>query len=434
MPPPSYLYAENFRGFSKAVIPIEAVNFLVGENSTGKTSILALLNLLASPPFWFNLQFNGPDHEFGGFRDIMSTRTQQEFFTIGTIQRGKFKPDGIEGWVGVLASFRESEGLPLLASIAHIKGDKIICLRPHNESFKFLKIDLSEDFSSKSPEEVFSHFEIHANKSLDAYSDLPQKIPSGLPPIHLLSIVESVIGSEDKKSRHSGFMLPGFGHDLVWLAPIRTRPRRTYDGYGKDFSPEGEHTPYELRKRLKSEEKAKAFRAALESFGKSSGLFRKVTVHNLGRETSAPFELLVTLSGTPLRINSVGYGVSQALPVIVEMLIQPKNSSFAIQQPEVHLHPKAQAALGDLLFRMAESEQKRFVIETHSDFMIDRFRQNMRDEAGQKLKAQILFFERSGEGNRVTPIPIQSTGEYPTEQPNTFREFFLKEQLNILGL
>ena len=430
----SYLYAENFRGFSKAVIPIEGVNFLVGENSTGKTSILALLNLLSSHTFWFNLQFNGPDHEFGGFRDIMSTRAEEDFFTIGSIQRVQSKQENVDGWFGILASFRESEGLPVLASIAQIKGDKIICLRPHGESFKFLKVDLPSDFSIKDAEQALSFFEEQANRPLEEYSEMPQKLPPGLPPIHLLSIIESVITSEEKKSRFANAFLPGVIRELIWLAPIRTRPRRTYDGYGKEFNPEGEHTPYELRKRLKSEEKAKAFRSALEKFGKSSGLFRKVTVHNLGREASAPFELLITLAGTPLRINSVGYGVSQVLPVIVEMLVQPKNSWFAIQQPEVHLHPKAQAALGDLLFQTAETEQKRFVIETHSDFMIDRFRQNMREKSAHKVKAQVLFLERSGEGNKLTVIPIQPNGEYSTEQPDTFRDFFLKEQLSILGL
>jgi len=433
MPALSYLYAENFRGFSKAVIPIQGVNFLVGENSTGKTSILALLNLVSSHTFWFNLQFNDTDHEFGGFRDIKSTNANADFFTIGTIQRTQAK-GGENSWVGILASFRESEGLPTLASIGQLRGDRIFCLRPHGKSYKFLKVQLANDFSDKKAEQVFSFFEEHANKTLDQYSDLPNDIPSVLPVIHLLSVIESYIDKEEKNSRFANVFLPGITGNLIWLAPIRTRPRRTYDGYGKEFNPEGEHTPYELRKRLKSEEKAKVFSSALERFGKSSGLFRKVTVHNLGREASAPFELLITLSGTPLRINSVGYGVSQVLPVIVEMLVQPRNSWFAIQQPEVHLHPKAQAALGDVLFQVAENERKGFLIETHSDFMIDRFRQNFRKQPEHKISAQILFLERSGEGNKFTAIPIQPNGEYSADQPESFRDFFLKEQLNILGL
>ena len=67
-----FLYLDNFRGFSNTVIPLKPVNFLVGENSTGKTSLLALLNLLSSSSFWLSQDFNSADYEFGGFKDILS--------------------------------------------------------------------------------------------------------------------------------------------------------------------------------------------------------------------------------------------------------------------------------------------------------------------------------------------------------------------------
>jgi hypothetical protein len=250
----------------------------------------------------------------------------------------------------------------------------------------------------------------------------------------LLSIVETLIAGKGEPKENIFFQMPIGMSEFVWLAPIRTRPRRTYDGYGKEYSPEGEHTPYELRKRLHPTNKAKVFCSALEKFGKVSGLFRKVGIHNLGKGAAAPFELLVTLSDSQLRINSVGYGVSQALPVVVEMLVRDKGAWFAIQQPEVHLHPRAQAALGDLLFQMTELEQKHFVIETHSDFMVDRFRLNMRRTKQHKVKAQVVFFERHGDGNKLSIIPIQTDGDYSPEQPKTFRDFFVKEQLSILGI
>ena len=41
----NYIYVDNYRGFSKTLVPIGEVNFLVGENSTGKTSILGLIKL-----------------------------------------------------------------------------------------------------------------------------------------------------------------------------------------------------------------------------------------------------------------------------------------------------------------------------------------------------------------------------------------------------
>ena len=52
-----YIYMNNFRGFSDTLIPLSQISFLVGENSTGKSSFLKLLYLLASPNFWFSPEF-----------------------------------------------------------------------------------------------------------------------------------------------------------------------------------------------------------------------------------------------------------------------------------------------------------------------------------------------------------------------------------------
>jgi predicted ATPase len=139
------------------------------------------------------------------------------------------------------------------------------------------------------------------------------------------------------------------------------------------------------------------------------------------------------LDGTPLNLINVGYGVSQSLPVFVEIVSRPKGSWFAIQQPEVHLHPRAQAALGDAIFDMAVTDVKRFLIETHSDFTIDRFRLNYRRKT-RKPSSQILFFERQNKQNTVTPLAISAKGELPVDQPDGYRKFFIKEQMDLLGL
>ena len=66
------IYMHNFRGFNDTALSLANVNFLVGENSAGKSSVLALINLISSADFWFSQNFNSPDYEFGAFRDIVS--------------------------------------------------------------------------------------------------------------------------------------------------------------------------------------------------------------------------------------------------------------------------------------------------------------------------------------------------------------------------
>ena len=81
---------------------------------------------------------------------------------------------------------------------------------------------------------------------------------------------------------------------------------------------------------------------------------------SFGRGANPRFELDVVLDGKALNILNVGYGVSQSLPIMVELLAREKDTWFAIQEPEIHLHPRAQAALGDVLFEMAVGAKNAF--------------------------------------------------------------------------
>lgn len=77
----------------------------------------------------------------------------------------------------------------------------------------------------------------------------------------------------------------------------------------------------------------------------------------------------------------------------------------------------------------------KFIIETHSDYIIDRFRTAYRDNKvkPENADAQVVFFERTAKGNRLYPIEILPDGELSEGQPKGYREFFLREQMKIMG-
>lgn len=80
--------------------------------------------------------------------------------------------------------------------------------------------------------------------------------------------------------------------------------------------------------------------------------------------------------GRPMRQGSVGYGVSFILPIIVACLIADKESILVIENPELHLHPKAQSNMASFLATIAASGVQ-LVIETHSDHIINGFRKSI---------------------------------------------------------
>lgn len=433
-----YLYADNFRGFSNTFIPIRDVNFLVGENSTGKTSILGLLKLISSPRFWFEQSFDTEEVKFGHFSDIVSVNAlDRSKFSIGIIEDSKIiNKNEKEPVKGFLMTFFEKEGVPCLYKCSCSMEDEEyhIILGEKQIQFKVITREKCLDINVFQ-KKVFAEW-IKLNKNvLKGFNKIKLPEPgSKLPFFVILSIIERAHKGDSNKSRSDAFTIPNFGpqNEFAWIAPIRTKPRRTYDEYRLDFSPEGTHTPYLIRKILDKKKDSLSFLKFVKDFGKASGLFETISVRQYGRTKTAPFELDIILNEKALNMSNVGYGVSQSLPVIVELFTREEGSWFGLQQPEVHLHPKAQAALGDIVYELVYRERKKFVIETHSDFIIDRFRLNYRKSDNKHPDSQILFFNRLKSGNAIYPIRISENGELPSDQPDAYRKFFLKEQFELL--
>ena len=221
-------------------------------------------------------------------------------------------------------------------------------------------------------------------------------------------------------------------------APVRSKPLRTYDPWHSTRDPEGDHAPTYLAGVYSQDKRTwDALKANLEKVGKDAGLFDEVAIAQLGNTASSPFQVRVRKFGSrtkgPWRnLLDVGYGVSQALPVITELLRPDAPAIYLLQQPEVHLHPSAQAALGSLFCRVATPERQ-LIVETHSDHLFDRVRMDVRDGIGS-LKpddVSILFFERGDMDARIHSLRIDEAGNVLNAPPG-YRQFFMNETTRSL--
>ncbi|SPF35082.1 conserved hypothetical protein [Candidatus Sulfopaludibacter sp. SbA4] len=122
--------------------------------------------------------------------------------------------------------------------------------------------------------------------------------------------------------------------------------------------------------------------------------------------------------------------MSQALPILVDTL--QRHETFLLQQPEVHLHPRAQAEMGSFFARQA-GKNRRFVIETHSDHLVDRIRMEVRDGKLRPDDVSLLYFERHKHGATVHNLELDKNGSI-TNPPASYRQFFLNEERDLLGV
>ena len=141
-------------------------------------------------------------------------------------------------------------------------------------------------------------------------------------------------------------------------------------------------------------------------------------------------EIHVQQSGGWHNVVDTGFGVSSIVPLLHEMYRQQKGATFLLQQPEVNVHPAAQARLAQM---MAESPH-RFVIETHSDHLIDRFRICVMEEALAPDEIRIAYFQREPEreGVVIYNISVDEDGNLDGA-PAGYRKFFMDETECLLG-
>ena len=225
---------------------------------------------------------------------------------------------------------------------------------------------------------------------------------------------------------------PFIGQTLA-SAPVHSKPQRTYDPAPPRWDPEGAYVPMYLAD-LFSQNSAEweQLQKDLERFGKAAGLFDEITIQPWGKKGSAAFQVQVRKFGRRLKgprrnLIDVGYGVSQVLPVITDLLREDARPQILSQQPEVHLHPSAQAGLADLFCSVAGPERQ-LIVETHSDYIVDRVRMNVRDRVGSLSPDDIslLYFERQELETKIHNMRFDREGNV-LNAPPSYRRFFLEE-------
>jgi hypothetical protein len=428
---------EGIRCFSE---PQEAVirpiTLLVGENSSGKTTVLALCQIahaMARLRTGDDLPFNKPPFSLGAYDQIASYRggragRARSFSLAIELDDGNHP-------LSMRQEFRSENGQPSLHVWRLTAGGLALEGRGGH----------APDGDSVIMESPRGKTKVPAKAGLFAVASLLARSWADRLQREIRDTIRGAGGSlgamvltrSDFESLSSALeaMRKEFSRPPYAFAPIRTSPQRTYDPVIATPQPEGAHVPMLLAalSRSAATQPWAALQAALKEFGLKSGLFEGIEIVNKGRKESDPFQVGVKSGGPAFNLIDVGYGVSQALPILVDTLQRSSDFGFfLLQQPEVHLHPRAQAELGSFFARQAD-KKRRFVIETHSDYLVDRVRMEVRRKQLDPQDVSLLYFERLEHGARIHHIELDTTGSIVNPPPG-FRQFFLTEERNLLGV
>ena len=442
---------ENYRCFrGRQTARLAPLTLLVGENSSGKTAFMAMIRALRNAAFGNGMpNFRDSTYDLGAFGEVIYNDGRQS-------ERSDFFSASFENldsdYGGSPAKFsvkfeENDDGVPYPTRRKISQGDAWFALDDSSESttemgvggrlwrgvniYGRIDIDFSMLWALK-----LALLELDENGDaigLSEYGDtqFPTKdvAKSRLDALH-----ETFSAWQARNMRISD----GTFSETFAGAPVRSQPQRIYVPVQQSRDPAGEYVPSYLAglSRRDSDEWG-ALKHRLEDFGKASGLFDEISIGSLGESAGDPFQVRIRKFGKELKglernLIDVGYGVSQALPLLTELLRADAPPVFLIQQPEVHLHPMAQAALGSLFCSVARARQ--LIVETHSDYIVDRVSMDVRDKTTDLTPddVSILFFERGELDARIHSLRLDDMGNV-LDAPESYGRFFMEETRRAIG-
>ena len=213
------------------------------------------------------------------------------------------------------------------------------------------------------------------------------------------------------------------------IGPFRQPPERryTFSGFGANRSgPSGEQSiDLLITEALLRKSQTKPLLASVSYWLKALKLADSIKIKDVARSLNL-FEVDIRLSGRRTQTNlvDVGFGVSQVLPVLVQGLLMEPGGIYFVQEPEIHLHPDAQAGLADFFIYLACQGITSItsIVETHSEYLLLRLRRRLAEKTKPPLSAlpklrwprrslspegvSILFSTSKGNEGKVSRLEI----------------------------
>ncbi len=458
------LIVEDVRCFAgRQEFNIRPLTFLTGENSTGKTTALGSLQTLhdffrGAPS---GLNFNSDPYQMGSFTNIVrNSKPRINQFKIGfeayfTETRSSVeyvltlteREDGVEPYIAKQEVFTPVGEL----EFAGINEEYLSQIRSGWDSPLTSRMRMKEGNSDNGEYDRFC-FSVTDNWLQSALLALLARYKTGVDINRIVSEKEPIdsfrLQDEEAFEKFSEQFIDLVGYETYekpkririeppWIhsfAPIRSKPQRTYNPFREDMYSDGGDAPMIMMELVRVRKDLwESLRGSLKEFGKSSGLFTDVDIRKLGTSSGDPFQLQIKVKGPEVNIIDVGYGVNQILPILVHILTDRNRTVFLMQQPEVHLHPKAQAEFSSLMVSLLEQNENEFVIETHSDAMVNRARIEIMNGAIAPQDVSLIYLEPVGNKVRVHNIQFDEQANL-LGAPQGYRDFFINESDKLLGL
>ncbi|MBN2589771.1 MAG: DUF3696 domain-containing protein [Sedimentisphaerales bacterium] len=426
---------KNFKCFKDVELNFSRITLLTGANSSGKSSLLyGILAPFQSKDFPFYLSPNGKYVNMGDFADISFNNITEN-------------PIGIDISVRNIVSNKDLDYI-ILDRVYQFKTRWMID-NPNNNmpSLNYVKVTTFRNDFQKIEDRI-SNFEIKAENSsfllnfqyYEGYDNEGRPLPSAAEfddvysntQFNSLDELKKDFWDDNKliKDLHRFSNQQGYLDEqkLNFISSFRLRPERTYyqktksdkvDAYGENYI--DQIIEWENSNSKKFHE--------LNSILRDLALLRSIKTKKL---QGGRFELRaeVNSQGVSASLTDVGFGISQFLPIIVADLQLSRNSTLLLAQPEIHLHPSVQALLGNYFIKQTKEYDKHYIIETHSEYLLNRIRLAIVKGEIESFDVSVYYFENTIDGTKTYEIEFTENGEIKNA-PQGFFDTYMMDVMDI---
>lgn len=409
----THLKLENFKIWrSTGPVRLAPLTLLLGTNSSGKSSLIQSLLLIRQTvkgdDTGLDLNLGNPDADdtvtMGQFRDLLcrhgaateSTKANQVGIEFRWTAHGALAQDS------TLFSARYGAGPSGSAELRYLRlgkdGEGFTALRSKPGIYRLLLASQARPVGQNAdfrPERSFAFSAATLNR-LGTQADSIRPIGPAL---------------LDELSR------------IIYLGPVRQLARRDYVWSGRMPAHIGDDGGRAVDVLIASGVAEQTGRGTDPS-GDGGRIFREterwlqeleiaegLEVRALGR--SARYELLVKHRGAVANLKDVGVGVSQVIPVVVAALFAKPGHIVIVEEPESHLHPSAQSVLAELFASVSAQRGVQFIVETHSEHLLNRLQRRVAEGILSPDQAAIYFCRRAptGAGAELEPLRLNEFGD-----------------------
>ena len=418
------LSLKNFKCFEELDVKFAPITLLTGANSSGKSSLInAILAVLQTEQFPFYLSPNGKYVNMGSFEEIVLGRDFNKNVGI------KFQIlSRILGELNYDTTWENSPtGLPTLCNLQLNNRITNLAIRKNNNQY-ICNFTLSRDDSFFQYQSLVNSLKylvpkkIRKNYLLPSYEESKISLSNDglitLSDVHFSSLAEMTTDfllpflDAIRSAKMGGVGVHPFALTSLfnYVGSFRSPPDRTYYRKAKAESRINTSGDGYIDQIIEWEEMEQNKFSELNTIMKKLQLFDQIKSIDL-KGGRFDINIKTKTSSRFASLTDVGFGISQFLPIIVADLQLSNKSCLAISQPEIHLHPKIQATFGNYLANQINETEKQYIVETHSEYLLNRIRLLLVTGELKPEDVRVLYFENDGIKSTVHDVEFATDGQ-----------------------